>query len=65
MIGGRAGAPMTPFIIGPGRYFTGETAAADAIVRKLQAGEKGKSWDLGTGDRNFRLVMAIVSLAMD
>jgi tetratricopeptide (TPR) repeat protein len=39
--------------------FRGDEGAAEAIVKKLKAGEKGKAWDLGTGDRNFRLVLEI------
>ena len=42
--------------------FSGDAAAGGAVVQKLKASDKGKSWDLGTGDRNLRLVMAIVAL---
>ncbi len=43
--------------------FNGDAAAAAAVVAKLRASDKGKTWDFGTGDRNFRLVMAIAALA--
>ncbi|OGD20075.1 MAG: hypothetical protein A2W03_00155 [Candidatus Aminicenantes bacterium RBG_16_63_16] len=44
--------------------FSGDAAAAGAVIQKLRASDRGKSWDLGTGDRNFRLVMAIVALGV-
>jgi tetratricopeptide (TPR) repeat protein len=43
--------------------FKGDAGAAAAVVDGLKAGEKGKAWDFGTGDRNFRLVIAITALA--
>ena len=42
--------------------FNKDAAAQAAVLENLKAGEKGKSWDLGTGDRNIRLVMAIAAL---
>jgi tetratricopeptide (TPR) repeat protein len=44
--------------------FKGDMAAADAGIQKLRASDRGKSWDLGTGDRNFRLVMDIAALGV-
>ena len=43
--------------------FNGNAAGAEAVVKKLMDSDMGKAWDLGTGDRNFRLVMAIAALA--
>jgi tetratricopeptide (TPR) repeat protein len=44
--------------------FKGDAAAAQAVVEGLKAGDKGRAWDFGTGDRNFRLVLAITALAL-
>ncbi len=42
--------------------FSGDVSSSAAILEKLKAGDKGKAWDLGTGDRNFRLIMTIAAL---
>jgi hypothetical protein len=41
--------------------FKGDEQGAQAVLAKLKGTAEGGTWDLGTGDRNFPLVIAVMS----
>jgi tetratricopeptide (TPR) repeat protein len=41
--------------------FHGDEKGAGSVLSKLKSGDKGAVWDLGTGDRNFPVVIGIAS----
>jgi predicted Zn-dependent protease len=41
--------------------FHGDEKGADIVLAKLRSGAQGAAWDLGTGDRNFSVVIEIAS----
>ena len=42
--------------------YHGDEAKADAVLSRMKSSAGGATWEMGTGDRNFPLVMGIVSV---